>query len=130
MSGQRQGTSMVEVIVALGLLSVILTALAGVTVTSARQMVRNTDASTLHAASLESVNRFTTIPFATLSAAAGCDTVGTQNNRFQRCVTVRRSGNSAVVEVVTRALQRFAVPDTVRFTRVVDPAADPLCMGC
>jgi Tfp pilus assembly protein PilV len=131
MRGRREGTSIVEVIVAMGLLSVILTALAGVTITSARQMVLNTDASTLQAASLEAVNRFTTIPFATLRASAGCDTVGTQNNRFQRCVTVSGSGNSAVVEVVTTPLQRFAVPaSTVRFTRVAAPATNPLCQGC
>jgi hypothetical protein len=53
------------------------------------------------------------------------------NNRFQRCVTVASSGNSAVVEVVTTALQRFKVPSsTVRFTRVAPPGANPLCLRC
>jgi prepilin-type N-terminal cleavage/methylation domain-containing protein len=132
MTGARQGTTMVEVVVAMVLLSVILTALGGLTFTTARQMMKNTDASTLQAASLEAVNRFTTLPYATLSTAAGCDTTGTANNRFEQCVTVTPSGSrSTFVEIVTRPLQRVGVPSsTVRFTRAAPPGGNPLCLGC
>jgi Tfp pilus assembly protein PilV len=131
MTGRQQGTSVVEVIVAMTLVSVIVTALGGLTFTTARQMVTNTDVTTLQAASLQAVNRFTTIPFAMLGTAAGCDTVGSVNNGFQRCVTVATRGNSAAVEVRTMALQRFRVAgSTVHLTRVAPPAANPLCLQC
>jgi len=132
MTGARQGTTLVEVVVAMILLSVILTALGGLTFTTARQMMKNTDASTLQAASLEAVNRFTTLPYAALSTAAGCDTTGTTNNRFAQCVTVTASGSrSTQVEIVTTPLQRAGVASTtVRFTRAAPPGGNPLCLAC
>jgi prepilin-type N-terminal cleavage/methylation domain-containing protein len=126
----RPGFSMMEVVVAMILLSIILTALAGLTFKTAKQAVLNTDGTKVQAASLELVNRFSALPFNSLVAAAGCDTVGTLNNKFQRCVTVTTTGNSAQVQVVTQPLQRSAAAITVRFNRVAPGSTNPLCIGC
>ena len=56
-------------------LAIILTALAGLTYTTARQAVRNTDSTTLQAASVAMVNRFTALPYASLSASGGSEIV-------------------------------------------------------
>ena len=121
---------MMELVVAMILLSVILTALAGLTFSTARQAMQNTDATRVQAASLEMVNRFSALPYHSLAGAAGCDTVGTSNNRFERCVTVTTTGNSAQVQVVTTPLQRSAAAITVRFNRVAPGSTNPLCIGC
>ena len=121
---------MLEVVVAMVLLSILLTALAGLTFSTAKQAVRNTDGTRVQAASLELVNRFSALPYNSLAAAARCDTVGTLNNRFRRCATVTTIGNSAQVEIVTTPLQRSAAAITVRFTRVAPASTNPLCIGC
>ena len=132
MNTRQEGFTIAEVIVTMTLLGIILTTLGGLTYTTARQAVVNTDTTTLEAASLETVNRFAALPFANLQAAAGCDTTGTLNNKYRRCVTVNVSGNSAQVQVVTTPLQRTTrVPvATVLFTRVGPPSSNPLCVGC
>ena len=130
MSRRQSGFSLVEVVVAMILLGIILTALAGLTFRTAKQAVYNTDSTKAQAASLEMVNRFSALPFSSLAAAARCDTVGTTNNRFQRCVTVTTVGNSAQVQVVTLPLQRSAPAITVRFNRVKPGSTNPLCIGC
>ena len=130
MTARQPGFSMLEVVVAMILLSVILTALAGLTFNTAKQAMLNTDGTKVQAASLEIVNRFSALPYASLVGAAGCDTVGTSNNQFRRCTTVTTTGNSAQVEVVTTPLQRNASAITVRFNRVAPGTTNPLCIGC
>jgi prepilin-type N-terminal cleavage/methylation domain-containing protein len=130
MNTRRDGFSMLEVVLAMVLLSVILTALAGLTFRTAKQAVHNGDGSRVQAASLELVNRFSALPYANLAGAAGCDTVGSLNNKFQRCVTVTTTGNSSQVTVVTTPLQRSASAITVRFNRVAPASTNPLCIGC
>ena len=130
MNTRQPGFSMLEVVVAMILLSVILTALAGLTFNTAKQAVLNTDGTKVQAASLETVNRFSALPYTSLAGAAGCDTVGTSNSRFRRCVTVTTTGNSAQVEVVTTPLQRTASAITVRFNRVAPASTNTLCIGC
>jgi prepilin-type N-terminal cleavage/methylation domain-containing protein len=130
MNARQPGFSMLEVVVAMILLSVILTALAGLTFNTAKQAVLNTDGTKVQAASLELVNRFSALPYGSLAGAAGCDTVGTVNSQIQRCVTVTTTGNSAQVQVVTTPLQRSAAAITVRFNRVAPGSTNPLCIGC
>lgn len=132
MNGRREGFTIVEVVVAMVMLMVIGTMMAGLTFSAARQAVRNSDASTLNAASLALVNRLSALPFDRLSGAAGCDTVGTGNARFEGCVTVQTVKMGANVSVATRALQRGQnVPaTTVTFMRVAPVPANPLCVGC
>jgi prepilin-type N-terminal cleavage/methylation domain-containing protein len=131
MKARQEGFTIAEVIVTMTLLGIILTALGGLTYTTARQAVLNTDTQTLEAASLETVNRFAALPWANLASSAGCDTTGTMNNRYSRCVTVTTAGNQAQVEVITVALSRHRVPPaTVRFNRVGPVSSNPLCVGC
>src|SRR5215210_2698240 len=99
MNPRRDGFSMLEVVLAMGLLSVILTSLAGLAFKTAKQAVLNGDGSRVEAASLQLVNRLSSLPYLTLAGAAGCDTVGSLNNKVQRCVALTTTGNAAQVQV-------------------------------
>jgi prepilin-type N-terminal cleavage/methylation domain-containing protein len=133
MSGRQQGFSLIEVIVSIVLLAVILTALAGMTYFTAQQAVAATNATAREAASLELVNRYATLPFASLQAAQGtsCDQVGATNDLYERCVTITlESSSRAAVRIVTTPLQRATTPAVVEFKRVAPPTGNPLCMTC
>jgi prepilin-type N-terminal cleavage/methylation domain-containing protein len=130
MKTRQEGFSLVEVVISIILLSVILTALAGLTFATASQSILNQDSSSAQAASLETVNRFSALPYASLATSAGCDTTGTTRNRYSRCTSVTTSGTSAQIVVVTTPLQRKAQAITVRFNRVKPGATNPLCIGC
>jgi prepilin-type N-terminal cleavage/methylation domain-containing protein len=98
MTGNREGFTLVEVIVSIVLLSVILTGLAGLTFATAQQAVFTTNAATRQALSLETVNRFSTLPYDSLAgyATMRCDSAGTSNDRYSRCVRSTVSGNQSI----------------------------------
>lgn len=124
----RNGFSMVEVVVAMVLLAIILTALAGFTFSTAQSQIRATDSGTREAVLLEAVNRMNALPFAML--ASSCDTVGTTRNRFSRCVAIsNNTGQVATVQVTVTPLQRGAPPSSALFTRHSGNAPQsPLCL--
>lgn len=131
MNATRDGFTIVEVVVAMVMMAVILTMLGGLTFTAAQQALVATDVTARQAASLELVNRFTTLPYADLATNQGCDTVGTPNARFERCVTVNAGAVMATVQIVTTPLQRTAPPATVQFVRTGPPTTNALCTtGC
>jgi prepilin-type N-terminal cleavage/methylation domain-containing protein len=130
MNASREGFSMVEVVVAMVLLAIILTSLAGFTFTTARSAIVVGDATTRESIALETVNRLTTLPFSMLAAQAGTDIVtkGGTNNRYQRQVAVTLNGTrSAQVVVTITPLQRNTRPTVVQFTRPGTPPPSPLC---
>jgi prepilin-type N-terminal cleavage/methylation domain-containing protein len=129
MNTRQQGFTIVEVVVSIVMMGVILTALGGLTYASARQAIVTSDRMTAQAASLDALNRFTTIPFDDLDDAAGCDTTGTANNQYSVCVTVAKLGMRADVTIVSKALQRDTVSTTTRLVRSGLPGANPLNCG-
>lgn len=130
MSTRQQGFTIVEVIVALVMMSVILITLGGLTYATASQAIFASDATTRQAASLEAVNRLSTLPWDELPNAVGCETIGSTNNQYQRCVTMTTSGSLRRIQVVTTPLQRKAPPVTVQLVRNAPPTGNPLCTIC
>lgn len=127
MTGQREGFTIMEVIVSIVLVAIILTTLAGLTFATAQQAVFAGDATKREAASLAMLNRLATLPYEQLAGAAGCRTVGSANDSYTLCVTVSSEGNAARVNVTTTPLQRLAKPTTVEIVRMGPPAKNPFC---
>lgn len=131
MKSNQEGFSLVEVLVALVLMAIIVTSLGGLTFATARQAVWADNAMTRQAASVEAVNRFTSLPYAQLAASAGCEDVGRPNNLYRRCVTVTPVGNALRVNIETTPLQRGIPASVVTIMRNAPPPPNPLCTtGC
>jgi prepilin-type N-terminal cleavage/methylation domain-containing protein len=132
MNGTRQGFSIIEVVVAMVLLAIILTTLAGFTFTTTRSAIQASDAATREAASLELVNRIAALPFTHLAAQVGYDTVVINvRNRYERRVQVALApGNTtASVTITTTPLQRGVPATVVRFVRPGPLPPNPLCVS-
>jgi prepilin-type N-terminal cleavage/methylation domain-containing protein len=119
MNARREGFTLVEVVVAIIMLGIILTTLAGLTWATARQAVRN--------------NRYSSMPYADISALTGsttCSMVGSSNNTYQRCVTVTAATRGLQVQVVTTPQQRGLPATSTQFMRATPAIPNPLCIGC
>jgi prepilin-type N-terminal cleavage/methylation domain-containing protein len=130
MNPRQDGFTIIEVLVAVVLMSIILVTLGGLTYATASQAIYASDASTSQAASLGMVNRLSTLPFNDLAGAAGCETLGSGNNKYERCVTVTMTGMLARIQVVTTPQQRNAHTTTVNLVRTRPPTGNPLCTTC
>lgn len=130
MMNNRDGFGLIEVVVAIVMLSVIMTTLGGLTYASARQSIIADHAMARQAVALQTVNRLATIPYANVAAAAGCDTVGTANREFERCVTLSGATNATGIQIVTTPLQHNVPASTMRLIRSAPASANPLCVGC
>ncbi|CAN5815831.1 hypothetical protein BH23GEM9_BH23GEM9_15270 [soil metagenome] len=128
MTRTREGFTIVEVLVAVILLAIILLMLGGLTFSTARHAVVNSDASTRQAISLELVNQLNALPYNQLMVGTSCDTVGPTRNRYSRCATVTAAGAGRDVVITTTPLQRQAPVSTVSFVRASPvPPQNPLC---
>jgi prepilin-type N-terminal cleavage/methylation domain-containing protein len=129
MKKQQDGFTLVEVVIALVLMAVILTTLGGLTFVTARQAVVADNTMEREAASLELVNRYATMPFNQLALGTACDSAGTTNNLYRRCVTVTPLSTARRVVIVTTPEQRGVAPSTVTLVRNPPPSASPLCVS-
>lgn len=131
MNGKQEGFTIAEVVISMVMLSIILVTLAGLTYASAQRAILATTASQRQSFAMESVNRLTALPYASLPGAAGCQIVGRTNNQFRNCVTVTVAGNATTIQVVTTPLHKTAIGvSTIRFYRAANNAINPLCSGC
>lgn len=130
MKQTREGFSLVEVVVALVMMAILMTTLAGLTYATARQAIIADNAMARQAVALQTVNRFATMPFADIAGAAGCTTVGPAGRQFQSCVTLTAGTRSQIVDITTTPLQNDVAASTMRIIRSAPPSANPLCTGC
>jgi hypothetical protein len=78
------------------------------------------------------VNRFSVLPYDSLAAHAGCDSITAATEQFAQCVTVTTpSTNTHRVTIVTTPLVRAyasktPVPDTVVIDRTKSAGTNPL----
>lgn len=129
MKQRREGFTLVEVVVAMTLLSIVLVSLSGLVYRTARQAITATALSGRQAVAVEAVNRFATLPFAQLAGNAGCSNVTRGPNVFARCIAVSVTGNRAAVTVTVTPPDDTPAWET-RFVRVGPPPTNPLCVGC
>ena len=123
----RAGISLVEIVVAMVLMSAVLIPVAGLTALGANQSVRGAGTTYRQGILNQEVNRLTALPFATLPSMVGCTTVGAGVFPHTRCVAVTNvSSTLRRVEVIVTPAQPGVRPDTARFDRANPPAGNPL----
>jgi prepilin-type N-terminal cleavage/methylation domain-containing protein len=128
----RDGFSLIEVVVAIVLLAIILTTLAGFTFATTQSAVLVGDRGSREAVKLATVNRYNALPYEALAAIAGqsqCQVVviNGENDRYETCARVSTGSNRATVWVVVRPLQRGVPADSTRFVRVAPQQQNALC---
>lgn len=128
----REGFTLVEVVVAMAILSAVLVMLAGMTFATAQRSVDLQVAGARHAVMLKEVNRLTALPLAELTTQSGCRTLSSGADAFTTCVGIASPGTRTRRVMVVLASARPGVrPDTVRFTYTEPSAANPFnCPTC
>jgi Tfp pilus assembly protein PilV len=123
----RAGISLVEIVVAMTLMSAVLIPVAGLTALGANRSVRNAGATYRQGILNQEVNRLTSVPFGALPGAAGCTTVATGAFPHTLCVTVTDvTGTLRRVRVVVAPSQPGVRPDSSTFERANPPVGNPL----
>lgn len=123
----RAGISLVEIVVAMTLMSAVLIPVAGLTALGANRSVRNAGATYRQGILNQEVNRLTSLPFGTLPGAAGCVTVAAGTFPHTRCVAVTNvNGTLRQVRVIVTPAQPGVRPDTATFERANPPTGNPL----
>jgi len=127
MKCNREGTSLVELLVAMTLLGLVMTSLAGLTFDTARRSVIVAGNGYMQGVVTEQVNRLAALPFASLPSAAGCTNVTTGVFPHRRCITVTDITNvRRNVQLIIQPAQPGLFPDTSNLVRWNPPATNPL----
>lgn len=122
----RSGFTLVEIVMAMMILSIILVSLAGLSFRTARQAMDNVGLDQRQATLMQEVNRLASVPHTSLSSQVGCRSVTTGTFPYERCVSTSTvtANVTRVTIVVTPARAQWA-PDTV-FVDRSSPPASPL----
>jgi prepilin-type N-terminal cleavage/methylation domain-containing protein len=113
-----KGVSLVEVMVALAILSSVLVALGGLMFQVGRQ-TRISARETYQAAAMQQeAAHIEALPWSEIDGAAGCTTDSTGLLEYRQCVAVTSSANSKQVTVIVAPSGAFAgAPDTITVYR-------------
>lgn len=128
----RAGFALAEIMVGMTLLAILLSSIAGLTFSVSRRMIEVSRGTGVNAAVSRDVNRFSVLPYDSLSAHAGCDSITAATETFAQCVTVTTpSTNTHRVTIVTTPLVRAytsktPIPDTVIIDRLKMSSTNPL----
>jgi prepilin-type N-terminal cleavage/methylation domain-containing protein len=119
----RAGFTLVEVVVAMVILSVVLVGLAAQTLHTATFTLMAQGADQRESLLTQQANLLAAVPYANLGTYAGCTTVTTAPFPHTRCVTLTAlAGNvNRVTIVVTPTLANRWAPDTVIIDRGTMP---------
>ncbi|MCI0436175.1 MAG: hypothetical protein L0271_21415 [Gemmatimonadetes bacterium] len=125
--GSREGTSLVELLVAIMLVGVVVTSLGGMSFQAARQSVVLAGDGYLQGIVTQEVNRLQGMPFTQLPTGSTCLTVSTGSFPHTRCYTVTSVAvwHKSVTLTVTPA-QTGVKPFTVTFSRYEPSSYNPL----
>jgi prepilin-type N-terminal cleavage/methylation domain-containing protein len=125
-----RGFTLIEIIIAMTILSVTLAGFAGLTFQYMRRVRTLNDRVAQMALVAEQTQRLTVLPFDSLTSRAGCTTFTTGTLKHTRCITVTDvSGTRKQVKLVITPTNTANKPDTVTFHRV-KPASNPFCTTC
>jgi Tfp pilus assembly protein PilV len=127
MRTNREGTSLVELLVAMTLLGVVMTSLAGLTFDTARRSVIVAGNGYMQGVVTAQTNRLAAMQFANLPAAAGCTNVTTGVFPHRRCITVADISHiRRDIQMIILPSQRGLLPDTTKLVRWNPPVTNPL----
>ena len=125
----RAGVTLVELLVAMVVLSVVMTSVASLTFVAARDSIVVAGQAYRQGVMVEEINGLTSLPYASLPGVAGCRTVSTGVFPHTTCVSGTASGQYGwQVEIVVTPAQPGVRPDTVVFVRANPPVVNPLNM--
>lgn len=123
----RRGVTLVEILVSMTLLVIILSSIAALSVAVSQQSNAVAVKAFGNAGLGEQVARLMVVPYDSLAARAGCDTLSANARyRYTQCVGVADlSGSQRRITVVLTPRQRAARPDTLVLDRTRAPTASP-----
>ena len=113
----RTGFTLIEVVVAMVLLSIVLTMLATFSMGTATQLVNLSRGDVRQAVTLREVNRLAALPYDQLPGAAGCRTDTIANLGHTSCVTVVNGNKNRTVQLVVTPQWSGIYADTVVLQR-------------
>lgn len=120
-SSNRKGVAVLEIMVAMVILSIGLLGAAGMTVAAARRGTGLATAASRDGIILQELNKLTSIPYDSLSARVGCSTTTSDALAYTRCISVTDiTGGSGYkhVRLIVAPATSWARPDTVFLNRV------------
>jgi len=126
---RREGFSLVEIVVAMLLLSITLLALAGLMTQVAAQGRATEITAQRNAALVQSVNYYTALSYTALDPAlAGCETVDAGMMPYERCVDSTEAGTTRTVKIKITPTNQAYRPDSAIFERTALPV-NPFNVG-
>jgi Tfp pilus assembly protein PilV len=129
---KRPGIALVEVIVAMVLLAIAVSSLAGLVLSVSHQGIRTSGDAYKNGALIEEVNRLEGIPYNTIAVGTSSVTVSTLPYAHTRTVTVTEPQANVVknIKVVIRPTNPLFKADSVTFVRTRAATPRVLCTDC
>lgn len=126
---RRSGFSLVEIVVAMMLLSVTLLALAALMTQVAAQSRTTEVVAQRNAALIQQVNYYTALSYTALDPAlAGCEAVESEMLPYERCVEITEVGTTRTVKIRITPRNEAYRPDSAVFERTALPV-NPFNVG-
>lgn len=123
-SSNRKGVAVLEIMVAMVILSIGLLGAAGMTVSAARKASGLSTASSRDGIILQELNKLAALPYDSLTPRVGCSTAASGTLTYTRCIAVTDitdgSGYKRVRLIVSPSTS-WARPDTVYLNRSKGP---------
>jgi Tfp pilus assembly protein PilV len=124
--GNRRGAALVEVMVAMTVMVLGITGVAGMTVSAGKRASTLTGVGGRTAVQTQVVDQLMVLPYAQLPSKAGCTSVATMPYPHSRCTTVTDvATDRRQITVVFTPTSGYLRADTVVFERGNDAASSP-----
>ena len=125
----RRGFALVEIVVAMIVLTIGLLGVAGMTTLAAHRATGLSLQAARGATRLQELNRLASVPFDSLVADVGCTTVASGAFAYTRCISIANVADGfgyRRVTVVITPQSPLVRPDTLELLRSSGPVTDPL----
>jgi prepilin-type N-terminal cleavage/methylation domain-containing protein len=128
----RKGVALVEVIVAMVLLGVAVSSLAGLVYSVSQSGMKNTGGAYRNGVLMQEVNRLEGIPYDSIAVGTQTYQVTTGNYKHTRVIRVEEPSPQRVktVKIIVTPSNPMFKPDTVSFTRTKAKTSKVLCTTC
>jgi len=130
LNSNREGFTLVEIVIAMMILSTILATIAGLTFKTARRSLDSQGMEQRQAFMMQDVNMLSAVPFDSLANFTGCTTITALPFPYTRCVTrtVLSPTITRMQIIITPAQANVWAPDTMWIDRTGTPI-NPLNTG-
>jgi Tfp pilus assembly protein PilV len=129
----RRGFSLIEIVVAMGFLTIVLMSLTKIGFILGKRSRDNSLVAKRTFALIKEANKFGAMPYATLTAFSTASTTVSDGGRpafiYTRTLTITTSGNNTVVKIKITPSTDATAMDSV-FVYRSKPAVSPLCTTC